>query len=110
MAETAEEARRLALPQVQAMIALRTGGPLAPQRLVEEAEAASVDPTHQRMADSMLERWVVDAPEAARTRIAELAETFGVDEVMVHPVPGAYAGTPADAAPAREQTLRLLAG
>jgi hypothetical protein len=58
----------------------------------------------------MMERWVVDAPEAARGRIAELAATFGVDEVMVHPVPGAYAGTAADASPAREATLRLLAG
>jgi hypothetical protein len=29
--------------------------------------------------------------------------------VMLHPVAGAVAGTPAGQAPAREQTLRLLA-
>jgi luciferase family oxidoreductase group 1 len=110
VAETAEEAQRLALPQVQAMIALRTGGRLAAQRLVEDAETAGVPPQHQDLADSMLKRWVVDGPEAARARIAELAETFGVDEVMVHPVPGAYAGTAAESSPAREQTLELLAG
>ena len=40
VAETEEEARRRALPNVQQMIALRTGAPLHPQRLVEEAEAA----------------------------------------------------------------------
>jgi luciferase family oxidoreductase group 1 len=110
VAETAEEAQRLALPQVQAMIALRTGGRLAAQRLVEDAETAGVPPQHQDLADSMLKRWVVDGPEAARARIAELAETFGVEEVMVHPVPGAYAGTAAESSPAREQTLELLAG
>ncbi len=110
VADTAEEARRLAIPQVQAMIALRTGGRLDAQRLVEEAETLGVPPEHEPMAAAMLERWVVDAPDAARARIAELAETFGVDEVMVHPVPGAYADTPADASPAREQTLRLLLG
>jgi hypothetical protein len=42
--------------------------------------------------------------------VRELATTFGVDEVMVHPVAGALRGTPSDAAPAREETLRLLAG
>jgi hypothetical protein len=29
---------------------------------------------------------------------------------MLHPVAGALSGTPADQAPAREETLRLLAG
>src|SRR5689334_11486355 len=110
VAETAEEARRLALPQVLAMIALRTGGALGPQASVEDAEKVGVPPEHERLAASMLERWVVDAPDPARARITELAETFGVDEVMVHPVPGAYAGTAADVSPAREATLRLLAG
>ncbi len=38
----------------------------------------------------------------------QLATTFGVDEVMVHPVAGALRGTPADEGPAREETLRLL--
>jgi hypothetical protein len=33
-----------------------------------------------------------------------------VDEVMVHPVAAALAGTPVDASPAREKTLRLLVG
>ncbi|MFC6340757.1 LLM class flavin-dependent oxidoreductase, partial [Nocardioides hankookensis] len=38
VAATDEEAQRLALPQLQAMLSLRTGGELKPQRLVEEAE------------------------------------------------------------------------
>jgi hypothetical protein len=43
-------------------------------------------------------------------RLTELATTYAVDEVMVHPV----AGSPADAAPdraeTREATLEMLAG
>ena len=108
VAQTAEEARRLALPQVQAMVALRTGGRLSAQRLVEDAEATPVAAAHQGMVAAMLERWIVDEPVSARERINALAVEFGVDEVMVHPVAGAFLDTAHDAAPAREETLRLL--
>ncbi|WP_107704429.1 LLM class flavin-dependent oxidoreductase [Nocardioides allogilvus] len=110
VAETAEEARRLALPQAQAMVALRTGGRLAPQLLVEDAEQVTLPAQHQPLADAMLRRWVVDEPGAARERIEMLAREYGVDEVMVHPVAGAHTGTPAGSSPAREATLKLLAG
>ena len=93
VAATAEEARRLALPQVLQMVALRTGAPLTAQRLAEEAEAAPVPEAHAGMVEAMLSRWVVDEPVAARRRVEELATEFGVDEVMVHPVAGAAAGT-----------------
>ncbi|EON25636.1 luciferase family protein [Nocardioides sp. CF8] len=109
VAETAEEARRLALPQAQAMVALRTGGRLAPQLLVEDAEQVTLPAQHQPLADAMLRRWVVDEPGAARERIEMLAREYGVDEVMVHPVAGAHTGTPAGSSPAREATLKLLA-
>ncbi|CAA9374275.1 MAG: Bacterial luciferase family protein [uncultured Nocardioides sp.] len=109
VAETRELAERLALPQVQAMIALRTGMPLRPQPLVEEAESAGVADAHRGLAAAMLRRWVVDEPGAARERVAALAAEHGVDEVMVHPVAGALAGTSRHSSPAREETLRLLA-
>ncbi|HXH81159.1 LLM class flavin-dependent oxidoreductase [Nocardioides sp.] len=109
VAPTVEAARRLALPQAQAMVALRTGGPLSFQRLVEDAEATPVAAAHQGMVAAMLTRWIVDEPISARARIEALASDFGVDEVMVHPVAGAHAGTDRDAVPAREETLRLLA-
>jgi hypothetical protein len=41
--------------------------------------------------------------------VTELAETYAVDEVMLHPVAGAFTGAPTDRSPAREETLRLLA-
>jgi alkanesulfonate monooxygenase SsuD/methylene tetrahydromethanopterin reductase-like flavin-dependent oxidoreductase (luciferase family) len=56
----------------------------------------------------MLDRWVVGTPESAAAQVRELATTFEVDEVMVHPVAGALRGTPTDRSPAREETLRLL--
>ena len=109
VAATADEAHRLALPQLHAMVALRTGGPLRPQLLVEEAEAVELPAQHAALLDGMRRRWVIGDPASAAEQIAHLAATYGVDEVMVHPVAGAYAGTPAGSAPAREATLELLA-
>jgi luciferase family oxidoreductase group 1 len=108
VADTEGEARRLALPQLHAMLALRTGQELSPQRLVEEAEQIELPPAHVELVEKMAERWVIGTPEQARARIAELATTYGVDEVMVHPVAGAYATDVPDRSSAREQTLRLL--
>jgi luciferase family oxidoreductase group 1 len=109
VAPTREEAERLALPQIHAMVALRTGAPLTAQQLVEEAEGAPLPAAHQPLVDGMRSRWVIGTPEAAADQVRALAEGFGVDEVMVHPVAGALSGTPAAASPAREETLRLLA-
>ena len=110
VAETQQEAERLALPQLQAMVALRTGGPMRPQRLVEEAEKDPVSEDLAGLQDAMRRRWVIGTPDSAAAQIRELASTYAVDEVMVHPVAGALVGTDPAAAPARETTLTLLAG
>ena len=109
VAETEEEARRRALPNVQQMIALRTGAPLHPQRLVEDAEAVEMTPDQRAVGQAMARRWIVGTPDRARAQVEELAATYGVDEVMVHPVAGAALGTDARTSPAREETLRLIA-
>jgi luciferase family oxidoreductase group 1 len=109
VAETEEEAERTALPQLESMVALRTGGQLRPQRLVEESEKDPVPAAHQGLLDGMRSRWVIGTPEQAAARLQDLAATYAVDEVMVHPVGGAFIGTAPDSAPARETTLRLLA-
>ena len=109
VAETQDEAERLALPQLQAMVALRTGGPMRPQRLVEEAEKDPVPEAHVGLLEAMRRRWVIGTPAAAAAQIRELASTYAVDEVMVHPVAGAFVGTEPTTSPARETTLSLLA-
>jgi len=110
VAATAEDADRLALPQLLSMLALRTGQPLAPQMLVEEAEKQVVPEAHRAILDSLRELWLIGDPATVRAEIDELAASYGVDEVMVHPVAGAFTGTERDLSPAREGTLRLLAG
>ncbi len=108
VAPTAEEAERRALPNLLMMVALRTGQPLSAQLLVEEAEKVELTGPQQALVDTMRPRWVVGAPAQARAQLADLVATYGVDEVMVHPVAAAYVGTEPDRSPAREETLSLL--
>ncbi len=65
VAETQEEADRLALPQLEAMVALRTGGQLRAQRLVEEAEKDPVPDAHVGLLEAMRRRWVLGTPDSA---------------------------------------------
>jgi len=91
------------------MARLRTGQPLRPLDTVEAAEREELDAAARHIVEAMLERWVVDAPDAAAGRIRDLAARFGVDEVMVSPGTGAREGEPADRAVGRERSLELLA-
>jgi luciferase family oxidoreductase group 1 len=109
VARSAEEARRRALPNQLMMLALRTGQPLGPQLLVEEAEQVQLAPPQVELLERMAARWVVGSPAEAVAQLEDLAATYDVDEVMVHPVAGAHVGTEAGRAPAREETLHLLA-
>ncbi|WP_205473929.1 LLM class flavin-dependent oxidoreductase [Nocardioides sp. SYSU D00038] len=110
VAETEEEALRRARPQELMMLALRSGQRLDPQLLVEEAEKVEVAEGQRGLISAMRAPWVIGDAETARAEIARLAEEHGVDEVMVNPVAGAHVGTEPRLSPAREETLRLLAG
>ena len=109
VAPTQAEAERLVRPQLLAMVALRTGGELRPQLSVEAAAEVRLPEAYAALGAQLSERWVVGTPETAAAQLDELAERFGVDEVMVHPVAGASANDPIDRNPAREATLELLA-
>jgi alkanesulfonate monooxygenase SsuD/methylene tetrahydromethanopterin reductase-like flavin-dependent oxidoreductase (luciferase family) len=91
------------------MARLRTGQPLGPVPLVEEARVAELTGQQQRIVESGLERAVVGSPTEAAEQLRALAQRFDVDEVMVHPVASAYRGTDPTTAPARVATLELLA-
>jgi luciferase family oxidoreductase group 1 len=110
VAPTAEEALRLARPQLLAMVALRTGGEMRPQLSVESAAAVQLAPELERLYDAMRARWIIGTPEECHARLADLASTYAVDEVMVHPVAGSSADADPERAAPRERTLALLAG
>jgi luciferase family oxidoreductase group 1 len=109
VAETHDEAMALLLPNLQMMAKLRTGQPLGPLDLVEDAEGRQLTPQEHAVVESGLRRAVVGDPIEAAAQVRELAEHFGVDEVMVHPVASARRGTDPATAPARVKTLELLA-
>jgi luciferase family oxidoreductase group 1 len=110
VADTAEEAERLARPHLLAMVALRTGQPMHAQSSVEKAEAVVLPPAHQQVYDAMRARWVVGDPTSARVEVQALADRFEVDEVMVHPVAGEHDGAEVTRSATRARTLELLAG
>ena len=108
-ADTADEAALLALPQMQQMARLRTNDPLGALLTVEEALAADVTDLQKEFVERMRGTWIIDDGAGAATRLRQLGERFGVDEVMVSPGASARQGTARDAAPARIRTLELLA-
>ena len=109
VAETRDEAMALLLPNLQMMARLRTGQPLGPLDLVEDAEQQELSPQALRVVESGLRRAVVGNPTEAADQVRAFAEEFEVDEVMVNPVASAHRGTDPDSAPARDTTLELLA-
>jgi luciferase family oxidoreductase group 1 len=111
VAPTREEAEALLLPNLQMMARLRTGQPLGPLDLVEDAAAAGSAGVGDRLLvrAAGAARAVVGTPEEAAELMVALADRFGVDEVMVNPVASARRGTDPATSPAREMTLELLA-
>ncbi|HEU5486916.1 MAG TPA: LLM class flavin-dependent oxidoreductase [Microlunatus sp.] len=109
VAETAEEAEALSLPQRRSMWRLRTGQSLAPQEYVEDAQSSPLSAADQSAADDLARSWFVGTPESVAAGVTDLAAQFGTDEVMVSPIAGARRGAPVDASPARQETLQLLA-
>src|SRR6202163_890387 len=109
VAEIRDEAMALLLPNLQMMGRLRTGQPLGPLDLVEDAEQQELSPQAMRVVDGALRRAVVGTPTEAADQVRALADEFGVDEVMVNPVASAHRGTDPATAPPRDTTLELLA-
>ncbi|MEO6827214.1 MAG: LLM class flavin-dependent oxidoreductase [Microbacteriaceae bacterium] len=109
VADTADEARALALPQMQQMARLRTGAPLSRLPSVEQAAATTPTSAQDQLIQRMSASWIIDAPTGAAQRIRELAAQFGVDEVMVHLVASAHENAPTASSPARVRAVELLA-
>jgi luciferase family oxidoreductase group 1 len=111
-APTAEEAEARALPQLRMMARLRTGKQLTALETVEQARealAVEADPQAESIMAAARRRWLVGTGPDVRAQVAEFAERYAVDEVMISPVAGAFEGEPMDVSLARTQTLELLA-
>lgn len=108
-APTSAEALALALPNLQHMARLRTNEKLGRLATVEEAANTTMSPLQDEFIQASLGSWIIDEPVAAAERVRELAKRFDVDEVMVSPGASAFEADPLAAAPARVQTLELLA-
>jgi luciferase family oxidoreductase group 1 len=109
VAPTRAEAEELMLPNLHMMAWLRTGQPLRALDLVEDARGIELTHQQQAIVDAGVARAIIGSPTEAADQVRELAEHFGVDEVMVNPVASAYRGVDPATAPARERTLELLA-
>src|SRR5699024_11990273 len=76
VAATDAEARALAVPNMQHMARLRTGQPLGPIDLVEDAAARPISDGEQRIVDAGIERGVVGTPDDSATDITPIADVI----------------------------------
>lgn len=109
---TAEEAEARALPQLRMMARLRLNKPLTALETVEEAiaaTAAEADAATDQVVQGARLRWFVGTGESVAAEVRDFATRYGVEEVMLSPVAGAYDAEPKDSASGRAQTLELVA-
>lgn len=110
VAATEAEAADRALPQLLQMVRLRSGAPLGPQLTIEQAHAHQWTPQEEALRETIAAQWLIGTPGEVATRLRATLDEFSLDEAMVVPAAGAYAGEPFDAPGARAETLRQLAG
>lgn len=110
-APTQEEAEQRALPQLRMMARLRLNKPLIALETVEQAVAAAAEPdaATEQVVSAARERWFVGTGESVASEVRAFAARYGVDEVMLSPVAGAFESEARDAATGRAQTLELVA-
>ena len=108
-APTAEEAEARALPQLRMFARLRTNRPLIALETVDEAQAAASDALFDQFVSDARAGWFVGTGPQVAAEVRAFAAQYGVDEVMISPVAGAYESEPRASAPGRVQTLELIA-
>jgi luciferase family oxidoreductase group 1 len=81
-ADSAREADRLARSRDLFVVRLRTGRP-GPYPSVEEAEAYRYAPHEAAIVEDARRRTVSGDPDQVRTRLVELAGSYGIDELVV---------------------------
>jgi luciferase family oxidoreductase group 1 len=101
LADSRDEARRLALPGALQFVRLRLGTP-GPLPSIDEAEAYPWTPQERAFAEQRLDSQVLGTPDEARGQLDRLLADTGADELMVT--------TTAHALEDRLRSYELLAG
>lgn len=109
-APTQEEAEERAIPQLRMMARLRQNKPLTALESVEQARAAAsdFDSLGEQIMAGARAKWFVGTGDSVAGELRAFAARWGVEEVMISPVAGAYDSEPMDASPGRVQTLELV--
>lgn len=109
VADTEEEARRLALPQRLTTARLRSGGIVGAQQPVEAVESYEWSARERAVPLANPDSLFVGTVEQVAAGIRALAGRLNADEFMISPIAGAYAEDSLDRSVHREDTVRLLA-
>jgi luciferase family oxidoreductase group 1 len=83
VAETAEEARRILLPEAWASAYSRTRGSFPPLRPAEEIEALTMTPKERELYAAALAGHIHGTEEQVAAALAEVAGATGADELLV---------------------------
>ena len=108
LGETADEAERLSIPQLYGMCALRSGEPVSPQLLVEQADTVIFPERYNSLVEMFKKTWIIGSPKQAADQVEKLVTLLEIDEIMINPVAASYAADDPSRAPNRERTLTLL--
>ncbi|MDO5678457.1 MAG: MsnO8 family LLM class oxidoreductase, partial [Propionibacteriaceae bacterium] len=109
VAETSDEAWELVEPHLYTMTKFLTGGGLTPAPFVGDDVKRLFTDDLRAAGQASVDTWAVGDPEEVAHQLRETAAELGVDEIMIHPVQGAYESDPADAWPAKIRGFELLA-
>ena len=109
VAETSDEAWELSEPHQYLMASLSTRGKMDPQPRVGDEVRQLLTPQLRDAVAPVVDTWAVGDPDQVKAQLKDTAEQFGVDEIMIHPIAGAYEDDPADQWPAKVRGLELLA-
>jgi len=109
LGETSEEAELLSIPQLLGMCAFRSGEPVSPQLLVEQAVTMTVPQRYVPLVEMFKKTWIIGSPKQAADEIERLVTLLEIDELMVNPVAASYTPDAPSRAANRERTLTLLA-
>lgn len=82
---------------------------MGPLRLAGDDVRSIMTDQERMVAEELSKNWIIGDPQQAKGQLEELADRFGVDEVMIQPVAGAMEGEELRHDAARIQTIDLLA-